>query len=174
MEERWLPIEGYGGRYIISNFGRIVSSYPVRRAKSSELGFWRQKEGKHQPTGSYLQVCLYKDGKRKKIFVHILVAKHFVPNPFNLPEVNHKDLDKLNNRYSNLEWTTRRGNAIHARNAGVYNAKTNPKRVKKLTEDKVELLKQGIELGRNKKELAKEFGVHYSYVCMVGRGERRV
>lgn len=51
--------------------------------------------------------------------VHRLVAEAFIPNPHNLPEVNHKDLNKANNRVGNLEWTTYEGNRDHAKRSGV-------------------------------------------------------
>lgn len=62
----------------------------------------------------YLIVSVLVDGKRKTIGVHKLVALAFIPNPDNLPEVNHKDGNKLNNHHSNLEWTTRGENIRHA------------------------------------------------------------
>ena len=54
----------------------------------------------------YLYVNLYKEGKMKSVKIHRLVAKLFVPNPENLPQVNHKDENKLNNKADNLEWCT--------------------------------------------------------------------
>jgi len=75
------------------------------------------------PLGKYDSVHLYKgDGsKGKSLTVHRLVAKTYFPNPDNLPEVNHKDGNKRNNRADNLEWKTRSGNAMHARESGIMN-----------------------------------------------------
>lgn len=57
------------------------------------------------PTGTgYVQVILRKNGKNKKHRLHRLVAQTFIPNPDNLPEVNHKDENKVNNKVENLEW----------------------------------------------------------------------
>lgn len=61
----------------------------------------------------YMQVNLYKDGNKKYIRVHRLVAEYFVPNPYNKPFVNHIDGDKTNNHYSNLEWVDNRENVKH-------------------------------------------------------------
>ena len=58
----------------------------------------------------YLQVMLYKDGKHKNFRVHRLVAEAFIPNPNNLPYINHKDEDKHNNSIDNLEWCDRKYN----------------------------------------------------------------
>ena len=61
----------------------------------------------------YLQVKLWKDGKDKKYMINRLVAQAFLPNPDNLPEVNHKDEDKTNNKVENLEWCTRAYNLTY-------------------------------------------------------------
>lgn len=57
-------------------------------------------------SGGYYQVHLFKDGKMNNVLVHRIVAKAFVPNPNNLPQVNHKDENKANNNADNLEWCT--------------------------------------------------------------------
>ena len=66
----------------------------------------------------YFQVDLYRRNKRSKHYVHRLVAQHFIPNPEGLPEVNHKDSNRLNNHFSNLEWVTSSGNSKHTVAAG--------------------------------------------------------
>lgn len=63
----------------------------------------------------YQKVALTTTGKTKLCSVHRLVALAFVPNPEGKPEVNHRDLDKLNNRAENLEWMTHAENLAHAR-----------------------------------------------------------
>ena len=100
--EKWRDINGYEGLYQISSLGR-VKSIPRQRSRG---GILRQTF-----SGSgYLGVCLCKNGKRRSTQVHRLVAIHFIDNPDNLPEVNHKDEDKTNNEASNLEWATREYN----------------------------------------------------------------
>ena len=59
----------------------------------------------------YVYISLGKYGKKR---LHRVVAERFIPNPFNLPEVNHKDEDKTNNRWSNLEWVNRQNNAEYS------------------------------------------------------------
>lgn len=67
-----------------------------------------------KPTkGGYLQVILYNNGESKPFYVHRLVAQAYLPNPDNLPEVNHIDEKKHNNHVSNLEWVTSKENANH-------------------------------------------------------------
>ena len=58
--------------------------------------------------------------RNKHTIVHRLVAEAFIPNPQNLSDVNHKDGNKLNNSVDNLEWTSRKGNLLHAMRAGLH------------------------------------------------------
>lgn len=106
-EEIWKDIPGYEGLYAVSNMGRVRSfadANPVnRRNRILKPAF----DGK----GNYLFVGLHKDGKVKHAYIHRLVAIVFVPNPHNLPQVNHKDECKTNNRADNLEWCTRSYNS---------------------------------------------------------------
>lgn len=108
--EIWFPVHGFEGLYEISNFGRCKPT--VSRYKSVEFLKTRKNRG-------YERVTLYKNGKRKDYFVHVLVAKAFIPNPNNKPQVNHIDGDKANNHTSNLEWVTQSENQIHAKMNGL-------------------------------------------------------
>lgn len=106
QNEKWIDIIGYEGLYQISSFGRVKSM--VSRRKS--LFPLNDKILKLNITGAgtkkYLAVHLYKDGVRKSMKIHRLVAIHFIPNPGNLPCINHKNEDKFDNRACNLEWCT--------------------------------------------------------------------
>ena len=92
--ETWKNLEGYEGYYKVSSEGRVSG--------------WRGNVLKPQARShGYLSVWLYKDGEKKQFSVHRLVAQTFIPNPDNLPEVNHLDEDKTNNKVSNLQWCDR-------------------------------------------------------------------
>lgn len=98
MEEIWKEINGYNGRYEISNFGRLKSYAQNKNGKISC--------GSPQIKG-YLAVTLYdENGTRTTCKIHRLVAEAFILNPSNLPQVNHKDENKENNHVDNLEWCT--------------------------------------------------------------------
>lgn len=88
--EIWKDIAGYEG-YQISNHGRVKSHYKTARILKPYLN-----------TDGYLNI----DIKKKQYKVHRLVAEAFIPNPENLPQVNHKDENKTNNNVTNLEWCT--------------------------------------------------------------------
>lgn len=96
--EIWKDIEGYEGIYQISNKGS-VKSIPRKGAKGGLIKPTADKDG-------YLCIGLNKNARRKTFKVHRLVAAAFIPNTENLPEVNHKDENKLNNCVDNLEWCT--------------------------------------------------------------------
>ena len=110
MEEIWKDIEGYEGKYEVSNFGRVKSlprTHDISREKNGSFTYHR-KEKVLTPRidkYGYLHVNLYDNEQRmKRHSVHRLVAGAFIPNPDRLPTVNHKDEDKQNNRVDNLEW----------------------------------------------------------------------
>lgn len=97
MKKSWKSIKGYEGFYEISNYGEIKSLYNYR-GKNNILKP-RLKKG-------YYQIGLRKNGIRKWYAIHRLTAIAFIPNPNNLPQINHKDENKLNNKIDNLEWCT--------------------------------------------------------------------
>lgn len=102
--EIWKDIAGYGGRYQVSSWGRVRS---IQGNKVTILKPYRNDKG-------YLKVSLHKDSKNNKHRVNRLVALAFVDNPYNLPQVNHKDGNKENNSFTNLEWTTDEINKRHS------------------------------------------------------------
>lgn len=107
-KEIWKSVEGYKGLYEVSNFGRVrsldrmvINSDGVKRLWKGEI---RKPYKDARENKGYLRVGLHKDGIIKKFAIHRLVAKAFLQNPYNLPQVNHKDENKANNCVSNLEW----------------------------------------------------------------------
>lgn len=99
MTEIWRDIPGYEGLYQASNRGNIRSLNWRKRGVIRNLYLKPHTKG-------YLQVELSKNGVKKMITVHRLVATTFIPNPNNLPTINHKDENKKNNNILNLEWCT--------------------------------------------------------------------
>lgn len=106
MDETWKDIEGFEGLYQVSNLGRIKSF-----CKSTKYNCPDEMILKPSIANSgYCQVTLYSKPLKKKFLVHRLVATAFIPNPNNLPQINHKDENPLNNNCANLEWCTARYN----------------------------------------------------------------
>ena len=105
MEEIWKPIAGYEGCYEVSNLGRVRSLPRLVKNNGVFVRGGRLLKQTGIKKGSYLRVVLRdSSGDYKLLLVHRLVADAFVPNPQNLPCVNHKDEDKFNNCFTNLEW----------------------------------------------------------------------
>lgn len=102
MQEIWKDVKGYEGRYQVSNLGRVKSLNYLQKGKEQILKATKIK--------GYLVVNLYKEGKAKIYTIHRLVAKTFIENPDNLPQVNHKDECKTNNIVDNLEWCSAKYN----------------------------------------------------------------
>jgi len=113
-EEIWKDIKGYEGLYQVSNLGRVKSlerKVPFRNTfktiKERVLKYCY--DGNH-----YAYISLIKNGEKKNKTVHRLVAEAFIPNPNNLPQVNHIDENKENNKLINLEWCDSLHNLLHS------------------------------------------------------------
>ena len=113
MEEIFKEIIGYEGLYWISNLGNVKSKHKILKPVINKDG--------------YYCVTLSKKGKLKTYTLHRLIALHFIENPDNLPQVNHKDENKLNNSISNLEWCTQQYNHDY----GTRNIRTGKSQINK-------------------------------------------
>ena len=127
MIEKWRDIPEYEGIYQVSNLGnvkvldRVVNSAIKHSDKVKRIG----KTLKQYNKNGYMQVTLTINTKRKYYNVHRLVAQAFIDNPQNLPQVNHKDENKLNNNVNNLEWCTAKYNCNYgSRNSKIHNITT--------------------------------------------------
>ena len=156
-KEIWKDIKNYEGLYQVSNLGRVKSLYYNKILQNAV-----QKDG-------YFQVSLSKNGIQKMYLVHRLVAEAFLPNPHNYLCVNHKDEDKSNNIYTNLEWCDVKYNANYGtRNKRISKSNTNGKLSKPVLQytldgQFVKEWSSTMECGRN--------GYHQGTVAQCCRGE---
>lgn len=107
MEEIWKTIEGYENKYEVSSLGRVRSYKPNKN--DWQILKPRTSKSKGLITG-YLRVGLRKNNIFKNLCVHKLVAKAFIPNPENKPQVDHIDGNIFNNTVDNLRWVTQKEN----------------------------------------------------------------
>lgn len=117
MEEVWKDIKGYEGLYQISNLGRVKS---LPRYLPNKYSFKTTYLKPALNVQGYFFVTLCKDGRMYRKRVNRLVAEAFIPNPDDLPQVNHKDENKLNNCVDNLEWCTAQYNVDYSKSKEVW------------------------------------------------------
>lgn len=173
MEEKFQPVVGYEGYYEVSESGNIYRcerTILVSRSRSKPYWLLRPRiKVKTSNRGGYLLVDLCKGSKNsKRCSVHRLVGIAFIPNPLNLPEINHKDGIKNNNRVTNLEWSTHQNNVLHAIRTGLSHPM--PKKGEqhsqaKLTIKKVTEIKQLLASKKySQYQIAAMFGVSKSAI----------
>lgn len=169
MIEEWRSIEGYEGLYEVSNTGQVRS---LDRYVKTCYEAYKLHKGKilspAKDKNGYLKVHLCYNGKHNIIRVHRLVAQAFLPNPDNLPEVNHKDEDKTNNNVDNLEWCDRKYNNNYGTKIerqkktniqnGFWTGLSKEEYMKKYNQDRKEYKKKWYQENKDK---AKEYDKKY-------------
>lgn len=114
--EIWKSIKNFECLYEVSNYGNVRSVSRKVLNNGSYSGYTNIKSKVLKQTKNrlgYHVLTLFKNGKRHFKIVHRLVAEAFLDNPNNYSEVNHKDLNKSNNYFANLEWCSREYNVNH-------------------------------------------------------------
>lgn len=152
LGERIKDVEDFKGRFMITDFGRLFSIN----------GRWKGiRLLKHAVDGpGYYNTTLRMKPKYRSVRIHQLVGEHFVDNPDNKPQLNHKDGNKLNNHYLNLEWCTIAENIEHAVRTGLLDVKGEKHHHAKLRDADIPLI---FEM-RNKEITMKDIGNHFG-VC---------
>lgn len=185
--EIWKPIEGYA-YYLISNLGRVKS---VERTHTTNNRWGKidrvVKERILKQTkvsGGYLRVVLCKNGICKTFLVHRLVAQAFIPNPNNLPEINHRDENKQNNCIDNLEWCTYKYNSNYGTSKKRISEKhkgkiLNPEHKRKIANSKSISIVQYdkhmnvIAIWTSSKEVEKLTGINAGNISKACKGKRK-
>lgn len=158
-EEIWKTIPEFPN-YQVSNMGRVKSLNYNRTRKEKLLRFSKDKYG-------YLRVTISKEGVKKYVQVHRLVCEAFLQNPFNLPQVNHRNEDKTDNRIENLEYCDAKyninyGTAIERRSKALIN---NPKRSKKIL-----CVETGV-VYPSTMEIERQFGFYHNQISGCCKGK---
>lgn len=147
--EKWKPINGFESLYLVSDHGNVFSLIKKAVLKPKAK--------------TYCEVCLCKDGKKYYRLIHRLVATAFLENPNGYPCINHKDENKHNNYYKNLEWCTPKynnayGNHIKSAMSPVLQFDYNGKFMREW---------------ESIKEAAEYYGIKYQGICRCCRHERK-
>lgn len=180
MEEIWKDIKGYEGLYQVSNLGRVRSLNRVVR-HSRGLPYMKTVRGRIMSidhlSREYRRINLCVNNVRKSFFIHRLVASSFIENNDGLPEVNHLNGIKTDNRATNLEWCTSSDNSKHAIRIGLQKP-TRPWRGKMgilnpSSKPVLQLTKQGRRIAEyaSAHEAMRATGIDFSFIAMCCRGK---
>lgn len=161
----WKDIKDYENLYLINNVGEIKSSITNKILKQ------------YTPKNKYSLVSLYKNKEKTVFRVHRLMAENFIPNPYNLPQVNHINGIKTDNRVENLEWCTQEYNLRHARDSGLNKFIVNSKLGGEASKLKLQKGVVGVVDGEDvfkfnsAHDVERELKIHQSSVwqCCVGK-----
>lgn len=168
-KEEWKDVKGYEGAYKVSNLGNVMSCDRYVRVCGGGKRLVPSIVLKpFRSTGGYLEVNLWKNNKMKTAMVHRIVAKAFLENINDLPEVNHKDENKENNCVENLEWCTSKYNA----NYGTRNQRMTEKKSVKpvlMLDKNGNLIKRYKSLG----EATRDTGFDMSAIIRVCKGRQK-
>lgn len=164
MEETWLEVPNTDGRYSVSNTGSVRANWadvPQRNLtirkrieKTYLLKSWVHTTG-------YLRVSL---GRNKFFYLHRLVATCFLPNPENLPQVDHIDGDRMNNAVSNLRWVSAKQNSYYGGQRHDWQTQKEASLKRRIHDKKVEEYRALFEKGYSLRRIAWLFGTSHSSI----------
>jgi hypothetical protein len=157
--EVWKAVEGYNGKYQISNKGRLKVYGKYGSPDKSRVDFIRP----HDNGAGYYQVRMSKNGKTIQVRLHKLVAQYFLENTNNYPQLNHKDTDKSNNAADNLEYCTNQFNSIHSQENGLQGKR-------RFTYEIAEEIRKLKREGMKEAEIAKIYNTNYHYIRLIVTG----
>lgn len=178
--EIWKDLLGYENIYKISNIGRVkrLSYTRIRIHRNGKKCIDKFEDMFIKPVVSvrgYFVLGLYKNGKTKTVYLHRLIAIHFIPNPENKPQVNHINGIKTDNRVENLEWCTNKENVIHSysvlKNEAGMKGKFNIARSKRVQQFDL----SGILITEflSAKEASRLLNINHESICCCARGKTK-
>ena len=161
---RWVYINGVKTHYKVSNHGNVISTDYLGTGKSQLLK-------KHKRDDGYLGITIYINNIPNPRSIHRLVADAFIPNPENLPYVNHKDGNKENNNVNNLEWITSKGNSNHAVDIGLIKSCEDSHRAKCTNAQIINVCELLVQNELTLQQISAKTNVSYDTVYDVLRGK---
>lgn len=172
------PVKGFEGYYEVDCFGRVYGLdrviYVDDNGRKYEKPVSAKKLSQTVKSNGYKVVTLTKDGVSKAFYVHRIVAEAFIPNPNNLPMVNHKDEDRANNFVENLEWCTAQYNRVYGNaienHAKKIRGRESEKRVKVIAHS---LDGKKTAIFESMAEAARQFNGSTSAISAVCKGKRK-
>lgn len=168
MEEVWKDVIGYEGLYQVSNFGRAKMLGRMKRLWNGGKTYINPKMLSQYVVRGYKKVKLRDiNGKAKMVSVHRLVAMAFIPNPTDLPQVNHKDENKQNNCVENLEWCTQKYNS----NYGTGVKRCSEARFKRIAQ--ISLDGNVVKEWNSMREIVETLGFSYSRLSQACNGRTK-
>jgi hypothetical protein len=155
--ETWVDVGIAKGRYKVSSYGRV-------------MGLKGQILVPHKDKDGYMRLHIRAEkGIKKFVGVHRLVAMNFIPNPQDKKEVNHIDFNRSNNYIDNLEWVTRKENAVHSRER--YGVRGEDNSRAKVTNKQALRMRELRKHGLLYREIAKIYNLNYTTaVAIVKKG----
>lgn len=177
MIEEWKIIPN-SSNYAISNFGRVKRLEHKKWCKANNsFSLYKERILKlsNDNTKGYWRIRIWYGDKNVMESVHRLVAQAFIPNPDNLPQVNHIDTNKDNNYYLNLEWCTNLYNMQHAIENGLHldrlkKIQGEKSHLNKYSEETIKRIPLLLERGLKLKEIAEELKIPISLISEVKGG----
>ena len=173
MSEIWKDVVGYEGLYEVSNIGNVRSvahDVVLGGQRAGVIHHVRAKMRKLQRRyDGYVGIKLIRDSVLSDFLVHRLVASAFIENAKNLPEVNHKNSDRTDNRVENLEWVTAKDNVAHSTREG--SAHGERKGCSKLKDDDIIDIKFLLSYGVTNADIGRLYGVKPHTISVIKHGK---
>lgn len=173
-KEQWRPIPQYEGLYEISTFGKVrsIALYTNHHTLVMRKSAIMLKQ--EITVDGYSRVVLCKNGMKKHMAVHRLVALTYIPNPNNLPQVNHKDENPQNNSVDNLEWCTGKQNCNYGLHRQRISQRLNTKHHLSKPVARLDTSGNIIETFKSTREAARKIGVRSENISRCCNGKYKL